>query len=775
MLKIKLNIGMNTMKSLPSTSVKEENYIIELWRLVTPYKWLIVSMMLLSLVLAKVYLYSKPSIYESYAIIKANRDISADTVNRDFLSENLFKANKPDVPEEISTLKTYQLNNKVLNKVDFKIQYFIEDKYKKVELYDDLPIKITNLTMLDEFKEKYLVLYPKENGFVLFSKKKGESKLYSYGKDIETEYFRANVIKNREFTEPIYLMINGDNRDIYEGYIKNNLDVARVSEESNFLRVSFQDTVPKRATDYVNTLINEYVKQSLYKKETRNNKIIKFLDDQLEKTRVKLALSEEKLRGYQSENKSINPEVKSTNLSTKLGDLDLRLSEVVLKEQLIDNLKIYIKNNRNFDAIAPTLLEFNDQSTIRLIDALNALHVEEDTLATEYTDRYPKLIQIRKRATEIKEKIASNIKSLGAVLKIKHKNILKQKKKYESILTTLPTQEKKLISFQRSYALNSKMYTYLLEKKSENELIKVTAISDYEIVDQAYASPTPVGPNKKMVFIVAIILGLGLGAVIAFMRFILIDKVKTRRDVELLTKLPIYGNIPLYKNKGLMNVSLEEAYRKLAMNLQFSKKEDEGNIVLVTSAVHGEGKTTTIVNLSSIIQGTKYKSIIVDLDMHTPSVHAHFGMQQQYAGVSTYLSNRDNLGNVIFTTNYPNLNIIPSGPTPPNPMELILSPRLEELLSTLKREYDYIFIDTGSFDVAQESFYLMRHSDINLVVLREGFSKKSSIPELEKMVHDKQLKNVGLVLKTLPVKEKKKSSPPIPLVINKVKPNNLIL
>jgi capsular exopolysaccharide synthesis family protein len=715
--------------------------------------------MIISILLAKSYLYFIPSIYESYAIVKVNSDKEIGD-REDLLRENLLKTNVAGIIQEMSILQTYQVNYKALKNIDFKVQYFIEDAYRKVEIYDNKPIEISKLKNIStDFNEPYILLIPKEDGFVLSSKKYGESELYSYGEMIETAYFSAIISRNKLFENVIYIKINGDNRDIYESIIKSNLSVNRLDAESNLLVISFKDTIPKRANSYVNALIEAYINQSIQKKENTNNKILKFLDEQLEKTRVKLELSEQELRGYQSKNKSIDPGIKSTNLFEKLGDIDLRLSEVILKEQLIDNLKKYINNNRNFDAIAPTLLEFNDQSTIRLIDSLNELYVEEDELKIEFTDSYPRLMQIRKRAEDIKKKIALNIQNLGTVIKIKRKNLLKQKSKYESILTTLPKKEKKLISFQRSYEVNSKMYTYLLEKKSENELIQVATVSDYETVDKAYTSPVPVSPKRSMLLVIAAIIGLALGIFIALLRSFTIDKVKTQKDVELLTKLPIYGNIPLYKDKMLMNVFLEEAYRKLAMNLQFSKKDDEGNIVLVSSTVQGEGKTTTIVNLSQILQSTRYKSIIIDLDMHNPSVHEHFGMQPQYSGVSTYLSERDNLGNIIFTTNHPNLNIIPSGPTPPNPMELMLSPRLEELLNTLKREYDYIFIDTGSFDVALETFYLMQYSDINLVVLREDFSKKSSISDLENIMREKQLKHVGLVLKTIPIKKKKKSSP----------------
>jgi len=744
------------MKPISSNSIKEENYIIEIFKLVLPYKWLIISIMILFVLFAKFYLYFIPSTYSSYAIIKVNSDQDVGD-NEDLLRENLFKTNTAGIIQEMSILKTYQVNYKALKNINFQVQYFIEDAYRKIELYDKSPIEITELrNVATNFNEQYVLLIPKENGFVLSSKMHGESELYNYDEVIETVYFTAMISQNKIFKETIYIKINGDDRSIYESIIKRNLSISRLDAESNLLVISFKDTIPKRANSYVDALIEAYINQSIQKKENINNKILKFLDEQLERTRIKLEASEKQLRGYQSKNKSVDPGIKSTNLFEKLGDIDLRLSEVVLKEQLIDNLKKYIDNNENFDAIAPTLLEFNDDSTIRLIDALNELSVEENELKIEYTDSYPRLKLIRKRVAEIKKKIALNVKNLGAVLKIKRKNLLKQKSKYESILTMLPKKEKQLISFQRSYEVNAKMYTYLLEKKSENELMQVSAVSDYETVDKAYTSSSPVSPKRSILFVIAAMVGLVLGVFIALLRSFTIDKVKTQKDVELLTKLPIYGNIPLYKDKMLMNTSLEEAYRKLLMNLQFSKKEDEGNIVLITSPIRGEGKTTTIVNLSSILQNTRYKSIIIDLDMHNPSVHEHFGMQAQYSGVSTYLSERDNLGNVIFTTNHPNLNIIPSGPTPPNPMELMLSPRLEELLSTLKREYDYIFIDTGSFDVASETYYLMQYSDISLIVLREDFSKKSSISDIERMMREKQLKNVGLVLKTVAVKQKKK-------------------
>ena len=760
------------MKPSPLHSSKEENYIIELFKLVLPYKWLILVLMVLFVLLAKSYLYFIPSTYESYAIIKVKTDEKA-VGTQDFLRDTLLQTNAAGIDQEVSILKTYQVNQKALEKVNFEVQYFKNEAYKKVEMYDSLPIEIDDFT----YKNRaafggFITLSPQRNGFTLESETIVSSKVYPYDEPIETPFFTATVLKHKDLREPIYLKINGSQRSIYEGIIKSKLSVYRADLKSNLIQISFQDTIPQRANNYLNALSEAYIEQSVKKKNTTNNKILEFLDHQLEKTKAELEVSENALESYQSENATIDPSVKSTNFFEKLSNIDLQLSEINLKKQLIQNLARYIKHNRNLDAIAPTLLEFNDQSTIKLIDSLNVLQREEDELVLEFTDSYPRLVQIRKRMRGIKQKVVLNIKNLGDVLSIKHKSLLKQKGKYESILTSLPKKEKKLIAYKRNYEVKSKMYTYLLEKKSENELIKVASISDYEAVDKAYTPSSPVAPKRTMMLIVAGLVGLALGVFFALIRSLMMDKVKTKKDVELLTKLPIYGNIPLYKDKMLVTVLLEEAYRKLAMNLQFFKKEDEGNIVLISSMIQGEGKTTTLVSLSAIFQSTRCKSIIIDLDMQNPSLHEHFGMEQQYSGISTYLSERDNLGNVIFSTIHPNLNIITSGPTAPNPVELMLSPRLEELLTTLKREYDYIFIDTGSFDVALETFYLMQYSDVNLVVFRESYSKKSSIADLEKLIREKGLQNIGLVLKTMPeVKKKTKSLPVTPVqVIENRKP-----
>jgi len=737
------------MKAIYMNSSSPENYIIELFKRVTPYKWSILFIMVLFIALMQVKLYFTPSVYESHAIIKVK--VNENKVeSKDLLRDSLFKTNTVGINQEMAILQTFQSNQKALEKVNFQVKYFIQKAYKKVEIYNNLPLRLHHLTKVNrEFINHSISVTPLDNGFSLNSNNEVNTTVYPYDKKISTPFFTGIMSKTDDFISPIIIKLQGDSRSIYENIIKNSLSVSQLKLDTNLIKVAFQDTIPKRANEYIDALVDVYINRSISKKNSINSKILDFLEERLAITKKKLEISENELEKYQSANKNIDPSLNSKDSYGKLSDIELQLSEIQLKEQLINNLIVFIKHNRNLNSIAPTLLEFNAQSTLKLITDIQNLQLKEDELKLEFTNRYPPLIQLRKRIRSIRKQIALNVRNLKTTLNFKRKSLLKQKKKYEKILTALPKKEKNYVNFKRNYEVNSKIYTYLLEKKSENELVQVATISDYEAIDRAYASSIPVKPKRKVLLIIAGVIGLVFGIVLALLRSLAKKKIYKLQEVEERIKLPLYGKIPLFSEKKGVNRAIEEAYKQLAINLQFSKKKDEGNIVLISSSLRGEGKTTTVINLSSILfRKTEYRSIIIDLNMLEPSLHTHFNMDLIYSGMSTYLSKRDNLGNIIFDTSYPNLDIITAGPIPPDPVELLSSPELEELFRVLKERYDYIFIDTPSFDELPEVLDLVKYADKSLIVLRENVTTKASLEKLEQAIREKNLKNIGLVFKT---------------------------
>jgi capsular exopolysaccharide synthesis family protein len=281
---------------------------------------------------------------------------------------------------------------------------------------------------------------------------------------------------------------------------------------------------------------------------------------------------------------------------------------------------------------------------------------------------------------------------------------------------------------------------------------KVATISDYEEIDSAYSTGIPIKPKRLSSLVIYTMFGFVFAILLALLRNYMVNRVQNIKDIKKLTELPIYGETDTlidFSNKRELldnpHSSLIKSFRNLRTNIQFNSQKRKGSIVLITSSVSKEGKTTVASNLSSIFQMANYKSVIVDLDLYKPTLHKKFGITYE-GGISNYLKGKESLGEIIFSTAYPNLDIIPAGPISTNAPELILSKKFNMMLETLATRYDYIFIDSAPFSVVADTLYLMQYADINLIVVRKDFTHKSFISELEEMIDKHNFKNVGLFL-----------------------------
>jgi len=735
---------------------EQESYLIEFFRTIAPFKWSIIIITLLAVLLAALHLYFTPSTYESYAILKIkpetqNRQINAD----DPLGSALAISGHQGVEQEIAILKTFYTNKKAIDKLNLKIQYFKKEKYRKTEIFSNPPIEIKNLTIFDpNILGKFLLLYPQKNGYQLEIAGVKNNKILPYNQEIKTKHFKFTVEKKSNFHAPIYFKLNGSNRNIYEKIVKKNLLISRLSDQVSLIKVAYQDTSPQRATNYVNTLTDIYIAQSIVDKSKKNNKILDFIEEQLLSTGKKLKLSETQLEEYRVSNNVIEPSVQSGSLLEQLSSIEVDLSENKIRRKLVENLLEIIKEHNALESIAPTLRELGDEPTIRLIETLQEMQNRANELSSEYTEKYPELKTLRRDIRRNRRTIARNIKNLQASILKREQNLLERKREYESQLRILPSKEKQLIHLRRNYDVNSKMYSYLLEKKSENEMKKVATISDYEIIDRAYSNTRPVKPKKAMTLTIAFVLGLIIAMAIAYLRNLLIDKIQNIQDVKNISSLPIYGILTMLYQQNIrlevfnnLQSNITSSFRNIRTNLQFLSKKEKGNTILITSSIEKEGKTTITANLSSIFQIAGYKSIVIDLDLYQPRLHKFFEIDHEF-GISTYLNGKNTLGEIIFSTAHKGLDIIPAGPIAPNASELILSDRLKSLLGHLQNRYDYIFIDSAPFTTVADTLYLMQFSDINLIVIRENFTKKSFLSNLEQMINQHEFKNTGLILNT---------------------------
>jgi len=506
--------------------MQEKIYFLEFIKITAPYKWLISSTALLSLMATAIYLYFQPSIYSSSALIKIKSD-TPHVINQDPLSNALAITGNRGVDQELAILKTFYINNKAINKLNLEVQYFKEKNYKKVEYFLNSPIKIDNLTILNEkIIGKEIILHPTNNGFRLEQKGILSKKEYKYRELIKTKDFKLKIKKNSNFNHNIFFKLNGNSRKIYERIVKKNLKVSKLNDKVSLIKVIYEDTSFIRAKTYVNALIDAYIEQSINNRSKKSNQILKFINGQLNIIGEKLEESENKLEKYRISNNIVEPSIQFTAILDRLSRIEIELYENKIKNKLIQKVMPFIKKNRHLESITPTLREIGDETTIKIIEQLQILEDRAIELSSELTEKHPQLKTIRTNIRKKRHLISLNIKNIKSAIKNKHKNLISLKKEYEKELKTLPTKEKKLIHLKRSYEVNSNMYSYLLEKKSENEMKRVATISDYEIIDRAYSNSIPIRPKRGIVLLVAIILGLVFGIFIAYVHSTLTDKLE---------------------------------------------------------------------------------------------------------------------------------------------------------------------------------------------------------------------------------------------------------
>ena len=762
---------MEKISRRQSDHTPEGNVIKDILLTLKRYKKSILLTILFTFLLTTYFIYFKQNLYRSTALIEVT---STETTSApgDFLGSAFSDMGSEKVDKEMEIIKTFYTNNMAINKINFHTRHFIDSGFKKVEIYQNIPIEIINLKIFDDkITTEQIKIDITENGFYIsinqsiktsilnmLSNKDtinlDKNKLYKFNQEIKNNYFQCIIKKKNDLYKTIYINLNTNNRSTYE-YISKNLTIAQINPQAPIIKISYDDTIPMRADDYTNALIDSFISQSIEEKSTKNNRIIDFINKELIKIKIKLTEAEEKLEHYRIKFKAIDPTLQAENYITELSNVEIKLSQNRLNKLLIDNIISNINKNKNIDSMAPLLMQLDDKSTLDLITKLQGFQIQEQIIKSQFSSRHPDYLSIRKQIKLLIKKIKLSVKNLKVSVAQNDASLTKLKQAYENNLKSLPTQERILLSLKRDHKVSSETYEYLLRKKSENEMIKVGVLSDYRIIDSAYNNGKPIGITPILKIFIGLILGLILGIAQALIRNFVNDTIKAKEDITNLTNIPIYGTIPLLNQKEIKLEVLKdpkspfaESYRSLRTNLQFSSKENSCTTILVSSTIMSEGKSTTSANLGAIFQMANYKSIIINMDLRKPTLHTYFNLQNNL-GMSTYLSGKNTINEIIHPTIYPSLDIIPSGPIPPNPSELILSDRMDELINSLKNQYDYIIIDSAPLGLVTDTMHLMQYTDINLIVVREGYSRKIFITDLNNLIRKHDLKHIGIVMNSV--------------------------
>jgi capsular exopolysaccharide synthesis family protein len=675
---------------------------------------------------------------------------------------DLFSS-KQNLQNEIGILKSFGLNHDVMYKLeDFHIVYTAVGKrgiaesrlYKKspfivfCEEVNSQPAGVrVDIRILSP--EKYLLTieafdYEGEHAFSEhFSRFGFDFYIYPRNRDISPFDEKGSNKYYFYFVRPANLA----NR------YRAKLSVNPIEDEATLVTLSVTGPVPEQEADYLDTLMTTYLNLGLEWKNIAADQTLRFIDTQLSLISDSLNRAESKMENFRMDNRFVDLTTEGNLVLQRLEKYEMEKNSLSLQMQYYEYLKEYLTSrNESGLIVSPSAMGLADPLLIRLVDELSQLQLQQKQLGFVVRDDLPATNLISGQVEQARDALLENVINNINQLKISLKDVGERIAEVNMQLGRLPGTERKLVSIQRDFDLNSTVYNFLLEKRAEAGIAKASNIAVNKIIDMAEPyNAVRIKPKTRQNYLFALILGLILPAMVIIIIDLLNNKVIDKKDIEKVTKVPILGfvshngygtEVPVVEKPGS---TLSESFRSIRTSLKYLVPKDQPAVISVTSTISGEGKTFVAVNLAAIISLLGRKTLLIGLDLRKPRIHKILGIDNS-TGMSTFLSSNSGYEDVIHKTTIDNLWYASSGPVPPNPAELMERHTMSDFLEKARKQFDYIIIDTPPVAVVTDALLLSRLADVTLFVVRQRYSSKNTLGLIDEIYRGHEIQNPGIVV-----------------------------
>ncbi|MHC0442772.1 polysaccharide biosynthesis tyrosine autokinase [Flavobacterium sp. 3-210] len=747
-----------------------------LLKILSYWKWFLVSL-IIALTIAYQINIRKEKIYGMQTLISIKEES-----NPFFTSNTSLVFNWGGISDQVNGITTIlqsrSHNELVVNKLQYYIDYLTMGEYNLIDSYGSVPFyvdidksrgQLANTLIKIKFisANVYEIRIPFESNSV---------SLINYAENAysKTAVQPIEFVKKYKVGERVSLpflnwklQIN-DNPGLYTGneyFVKFNdfdgtvsrykgISVGSDDKGGSILTLGMQGTNKARLVEYLNSTVKMLIKIQLDGKNQFANNTIKFIDSTLVAMESQLKQTGNELKSFRKDKNIYEIEGGGAKFSDKITNFDVQKDQVTRKITYYNSLKAYLNSSVDYSRLpAPSVAGIDDPNIVANISKLIALSTQRSEMA--YAVKSDKIFKDFDNQMEaIKSVLLENIASAKSSLLYDLSLVNAKIGEAENTIKRLPEEQQELLKIQRKYDLNDNIYTTFLQKRNEAEIVKASNLSDIHFIDPAKEiSGALVGPKTSVNYILALFLGILIPLLVVLTIFFINNSIQNTEELTKLSQIPIIGVIGVNKEGVNLAVfdkpksALSEAFRAIRSSLQFLYKKQQVNgskTLMITSSISGEGKTFCSINIATVFALSEKKTVIVGLDLRKPRLADEFKLTTQ-AGVVNYLIRQNSLDEITNSTEVPNLDVILSGPIPPNPSELILSEAMRELIEELKNKYDYIILDTPPVGLVSDALELSQYSDVTLYIVRQNYTKKDMITLLNTRVKRGELSNASIV------------------------------
>jgi capsular exopolysaccharide synthesis family protein len=723
--------------------VKEIRYYTFFW------PWFLVTVLISSFG-AYFYLRYADTVFQTSAILQV-KDASSDPSS--FLTEGagaMFDFGKVKIDNFIVQINSKPNLTEVINRLDLQVQVNSVGRIKQdLEFGDDIPFQIVFKTE-QKYESIRLFLNPSEGILQLGD----QTTSFDFSIPLETDDFILKV-NSDQIEEKSEFLISRSSKDSALEYLSKSIDVSGSSKTGDNIDLIIKGANRNRNEAIINTIIDVAHSQQIKDKQEIFALSINFINDRLFSIKNEIDSLTLQTTGYKSDNLIFSPEVQTTTALTSMTALEQEQFNLTTQRALAKSLKFKLKSEDDF-SLLPSNIGLESGNVNELVVSYNELILKRNNLLVGATSRNPLVMQVSEQLLDLKANIFSSIDNYISFINTSLGKYKEFSNKNNTQVSKIPQLEATLLSFERKFKIAEKLYLFLLERREEASISFESTLPNTRVINSAYTDFNPVAPKKQIIFFGAVILGLFIPFGILYILKVIDTKINTREDLEDgLPGMPILGEVPLdenyttkYDDRGIT----AESTRVIRSNMSFLLNEAKSQVILTTSTIKGEGKSFVSYNIAKSYNSLGKKVLLIGADLRNPQVHALLGIERGNLGLSTFLNdvNYNDLDKLIVKGKSVNeMDYLLSGAIPPNPSELLMRPRMNELLEILKSSYDIIVLDTAPLLLVSDTMPLLPLCDLVVYVSRAQYSDKNIFPFIRDMHSRENMPPFGMVLNGL--------------------------
>lgn len=755
-----------------------------LFKYIIHWPWF-VGAVLVCLIGAWIYLRMATPVYNISATVLIKDDKkggnTGSMVGLEELGLSGLISSSQNIDNELEVLRSKTLVKEVINLLNLYVSYTDEDGFPSKNMYKTSPVLVSltpqeaekltdpmvvemalygeggldvNVTVGDKEYQKHFeklpAVFPMDEGTLAFFQSPDSLSLKK-----DTMEASSNI---RHITAKIKSPMK-----VARAYCEN-LKIEPTSKTTSVAVISLKNSSLQRGQDFINQLLEMYNRNTNNDKNEIAQKTAEFIDERINIISKELGSTEANLENFKR-NAGITDLTSEAQIALT-GNAEYEKKRVENRTQisLIEDLRKYIRGNEY--EVLPGNIGLQDPGLVATIERYNEMLVERKRLLRTSTENNPTIINLDTSIRAMKSNVQATLDGSLKGLLITKADLEREASRFSRRISDAPGQERQFVSIARQQEIKAGLYLMLLQKREENAIALAATANNAKIIDEAIADDIPVSPKRRMIYLIALVLGVGIPVGIIYLIGLTKFKLEGRADVEKLTTIPIVGDIPLTDEKNEKDGSIavfenqnnlmSETFRNIRTNLQFMLQNDK-KVILVTSTVSGEGKSFISANLAISLSLLGKKVVIVGLDIRKPGLNKVFRLSTKEKGITLYLANPEtDLMSLVQPSDInQNLYILPGGTVPPNPTELLARDGLDKAIEILKKSFDYVILDTAPVGMVTDTLLIGRVADLSVYVCRADYTHKVEYTLINELAEEKKLPNLCTVINGVDLKRRK--------------------